>query len=202
MTEHCWDRVADEVNFNLEIDIRRFINVVSKDSKILDFGCGYGRISNELASYGYSAIHGVDSSLKMIERGIQDYPKLLLQNISGQELPYPDECFDAVISCAVFTCITSPEQRISQINELYRVLKPSGTLHLVEFCSEVSRTFTSGIGITMCHSTPEELRQLVNGFSPNNEEVIETTTMSNDQAQCYSLFAKKPLNKKQHRTLR
>ena len=191
MSEHQWDKVADEVNFNLDIDLLRFTKEVAVDAKILDFGCGYGRISNALASHGYSNIEGVDSSLKMIERGQREFPELSLKHMTSEYLPYPDDSFDAVICCAVFTCIPSIEERAFQISEIYRVLKPSGLLHFVEFSADPSREFISTFGVAMCHSTPAELRQLTRMFSVSHEAITQTTTMAGNPAQCYSLLARK-----------
>ena len=39
-----WNKVAEQVNFNLEIDWNRFPNWVNTEAKVLDFGCGYARV--------------------------------------------------------------------------------------------------------------------------------------------------------------
>ena len=102
-----WNRVAKDVNFNLDIELDCLINEVPHQSRILDFGCGYGRISKQLYDAGYRNLVGVDSSVKMIERGKQEFPELSLEVNSGRTLPFPDGSFDAVVVCGVFTCITS-----------------------------------------------------------------------------------------------
>lgn len=40
MTAQLWDKVANQVNFNLEIDVQRFCQLVKPDARILEFGCG------------------------------------------------------------------------------------------------------------------------------------------------------------------
>ena len=195
MYQHEWNKIAEEVNFNLEIDIERFSTEVLVTHRILDYGCGYGRISKLLLSSGYQNIVGIDSSLKMIERGLREFPELNLDAVSGETIPFPDNSFDTVVACAVFTCITSKETRRTQIKELCRVLKPEGLLHMVEFCSASSRFFMSSIGIPMLHSSPEELRELISTLQIINEEIINTNTMGGKNARSYSLFARKPLNK-------
>ncbi|QNV05647.1 hypothetical protein OLL83_002333 [Shewanella algae] len=40
MTAQLWDKVANQFNFNLEIDVQRFCHLVKPDARILDFGCG------------------------------------------------------------------------------------------------------------------------------------------------------------------
>jgi ubiquinone/menaquinone biosynthesis C-methylase UbiE len=190
-----WNKVAEEVNFNLEIDVGRFRENIPFDSKVLDFGCGYGRVSNLLLNSGYRRIVGIDSSANMIERGKREFPELRLDILAEEGLPYPDNSFDAIVACGVFTCITSQKIRGSHMNELYRILKPEGLLHMVEFCSEPSNLFTASIGVPMLHSTPPELKELAGMLQVVSEEVKNTNTMGGNKASCYSLFARKSLNK-------
>ena len=130
----------------------------------------------------------------MIERGAREFPELSLELVTGATLPFPDQSFDAVVACAVFTCITDHKIRLSQINELCRILKPDGLLHMVEFCSESSKLFTASIGVPMLHSSPQELCQLAISLKVVNEEVIKKNTMAGIAASSYSIFARKSLN--------
>ena len=57
MQASSWDKIANEVNFNLEIDIDQFLNRVPLNGNILDFGCGYGRISSLLNEPGFPRSH-------------------------------------------------------------------------------------------------------------------------------------------------
>jgi ubiquinone/menaquinone biosynthesis C-methylase UbiE len=189
-----WNQIAEDVDFNLEIDLARFLDEIPTEHKVLDYGCGYGRIGSLLQDSGYTNIVGIDSSASMIERGKREFPKLALELVTGITLPFPDQNFDAVVACAVFTCITDHKIRLSQINELCRILKPDGLLHMVEFCSESSRFFTASIGVPMLHSSPQELRELVSALQVVGEEVIKTNTMGGIAASSYSIFARKSLN--------
>ncbi len=53
-----WSSVADSRNFTTIFDEKVFRNYVSKNSKILDVGCGYGRTLNELYHAGYKNLVG------------------------------------------------------------------------------------------------------------------------------------------------
>ncbi|MFZ5564922.1 MAG: class I SAM-dependent methyltransferase, partial [Thermodesulfobacteriota bacterium] len=69
-----WDRVAKNKSFTHELDAARFRLLVPETARILDAGCGYGRICDQLYRMGYTDIRGVDVSSEMIERGRRAYP--------------------------------------------------------------------------------------------------------------------------------
>ncbi|MGB1764076.1 class I SAM-dependent methyltransferase [Alloalcanivorax xenomutans] len=198
MSEGSWDKVAGNVDFNLDIDRARFMDLVAREARILDFGCGYGRITRDLAEYGYAHVTGVDPSCAMIERGRQDFPGLSLRHLAGSELPFDDSTFDAVIICAVFTCIPEAKGRNDVAAELNRVLKPGGIVHVSEFCSRESQRFVSGFGIPMWYSTPRELRGLFDSFICLHDEVVSVDTMSGEAASNYRAFIRKPPNRAMH----
>ncbi len=152
MTAQLWDKVANQVNFNLEIDVQRFCHLVKPDAKILDFGCGYGRIAKQLKQLGYPEVLGVDPSAAMIKRGLSLYPDIDLIQLPQLPLPFADETFDVVLSCAVLTCMPSEMAQKAAILELKRVLKPGGLFHLSEFCAPMTKRFTSG-WVLLCVTT-------------------------------------------------
>ena len=194
MLQGSWDKVAINVDFNLEIDLARFLELVGREAKVLDFGCGYGRISNELIESGYTDVIGVDPSCAMIERGRKEFPGLPLLHLDGVDLPFGENTFDAVVICAVLTCIPSLEERGRVAAEITRVLKPGGVVHISEFCSKESKDFISGLGLAMRYSSPKELCDLFASFSCFHYEVVSVTTMSGDTASSYRAFTRKPPN--------
>ena len=86
-----WDAVANDVDFNLEIDVSMIGKLVQKEAVILDYGCGYGRNSEILNLMGYRNIVGVDSSPEMIHRGRLMYPHLSLSQNKSIKIDYPNE---------------------------------------------------------------------------------------------------------------
>lgn len=200
MLECDWDKVATKVNFNLEVDGARLLGMIDRKAKVLDFGCGYGRISNELAELGLTELTGVDPSREMIERGRKSFPGLSLRYSAGTDLPFDDSAFDVIVICAVFTCIQSLDERRKVTAEITRVLKPGGIVHVSEFCSKESKSFISGLGLPMWYSSPKELRDLFADFSCLHDEVVNASTMSGEFASSYRAFIIKPLNKVMHVT--
>lgn len=110
--------------------------------KILDIGCGFGKISLELASRGY-AVTGIDINSEAI--GFSKIAATKLehgQKIEGRAdfnvgnaayLPFRDSSFDFAVMQAFLTTVPDPEVRIRIIREAFRILKPGAYLYLVEF---------------------------------------------------------------------
>ncbi|EGU60369.1 type 11 methyltransferase [Vibrio nigripulchritudo ATCC 27043] len=186
-----WDSVADTVNFNLKISINEFLAAVPFGSKILDFGCGYGRITKQLSDLGYSDVVGIDSSKEMVSRGISEDPELDLRHSSTEVLPFSGGEFDSIVLCAVLTCIPEQNSRNNVLSELRRVLKPQGVIYLAEFCSDQSLRFMSGTGVSMWHSSKSELERLLKDFKIESSKVVDTPTMSGHESKASHIIAQK-----------
>lgn len=199
MAVEDWNKIADLVCFNLEMDWCKFQKLIDVKEKVLDFGCGYGRIVDQLDQRGYSDVVGIDPSSAMIERGRSMFPKLSLLHSTGQDLPFNSGYFDAIIACAVFTSIPSTEARQAAASEIRRVLKPGGLLHLSEFCASEERRFMSTLGVPMRYSTPEALQRLFEELESVHSKVIGANTMSGKPESSYRAFFRKPVNTRQAR---
>ena len=186
-----WDSVADLVNFNLQISIDEFVAAVPFESKILDFGCGYGRITKQISELGYSEVVGIDSSKEMVNRGLMEHPELDLRHLSTEVVPFYDGEFDSIVLCAVLTCIPDQSSRNNVLCELHRVLKPQGVIYLAEFSSDKNMRFVSGTGVSMWHSSKAELEGLLKGFTIESSTQVNSSTMSGHQSQASHIIARK-----------
>lgn len=128
-----WNSVAEEKKFTTVLDVTMFSKYVSKNSKILDVGCGYGRILNELFENGFTDLTGVDTAENMIKRGKREFPQLnLIANPDGK-IPFNNNSFDVVVLFGVLTCIPTDESQKEFLNEVKRVLKPQGIIYVNDF---------------------------------------------------------------------
>lgn len=98
-------------------------------SSVLDIGCGTGVLEERLRGHGF--LVGADLTEEMLRvaqrKRLSGMGALVVSD--GEELPFKDEAFDAVISCyAVKYC--SPRALVS---EIARVLRPEGRLVLYDF---------------------------------------------------------------------
>jgi len=100
---------------------------IKKGDKVLDLGCGNGRLYQVLEGVQYV---GLDFSKELIEIAKKNYPQADFILGPGLNLPFSDNCFDKVFSVAVLHHIPSEELRLKFLKEAKRVLKKNGLLVL------------------------------------------------------------------------
>ena len=98
------------------------------DLKILDVGCGNGRVLRSFLDMGASAkdLTGVDVHAGAIERARLISPELDLWVSNGIDLEFPDGSFDVVTQFVVFSSIFSTDLRVRLAAEILRVVKSGG----------------------------------------------------------------------------
>ena len=92
--------------------------------RILDAGCGTGRMSRYLADRG-CAVEGVDLSPGMVAQARSAHPDLQFTTGALTALPYPDGRFAGVMLW-YSTIHTPPEGQPAILAEVRRVLEPGG----------------------------------------------------------------------------
>lgn len=98
-----------------------------KEMRILEIGCGAGRVTHALAKL-FGQVVGVDVSGEMIARAreaLRDCPNVQLCQNSGVDLAiFGDQEFDFAFSSIVFQHIPSKAVIENYVQEVNRVLKP------------------------------------------------------------------------------
>lgn len=190
-----WNSVSEKKEFTTPFQAEAFSKYVSKDSCILDVGCGYGRTLDELHHYGYRNLIGIDFSSGMIERGKQQFPYLDLRVKEDSQIALPDASVDAVILFAVLTCIRTNEEQEQLLSEIQRVLKPHGILYVNDFLLNTDERnlsryekYKESYGIYGIFELPEGavlrhhdeiwIKQLLKDFSEQEYEHLIFTTMN------------------------
>ena len=97
--------------------------------KVLDLGCGNGRLTDLLTDIDIDYT-GVDSSVNLIDLALKTYPEKSFSVADVLDLPFAEDSFDKVFSIAVLHHIPSDELRLKFFSECQRVLKPGGLLIL------------------------------------------------------------------------
>lgn len=203
-----WDRVAWEKNFTLPFDKEKFRQLVPRTCRILDYGCGYGRILAELQAMGYANLLGVDTSSELIERGATLHPALDLRIFDGGPLPFADASFDAVLLVAVLTCIPGDDSQRRIVDEISRVLSRGGVLCLADFLLNEDQlnqrryqeangkydaygVFELPEGAVLRHHHPDWLAQLTAGFAELSSQVSQVQTMNGHLSESLMYFGRK-----------
>lgn len=102
--------------------------------KLLDAGVGTGR------NFSYypqgSEITGIDISPEMLERAQRRRKKtgtqVELYQMNVLETDFPDNSFDGIVSTFMF-CVLSAEHQQPALEELRRICRPDGTIHILEY---------------------------------------------------------------------
>ena len=95
--------------------------------RVLEIGCGAGRLTRALAQV-FGRVDGVDISVEMLARAretLRDIPNVHLHQTSGADLAmFGDREFDFAFSSIVFQHIPSKAVIENYIREVWRVLRP------------------------------------------------------------------------------
>ncbi len=112
-------------------DLEFLGDYVESGNRVLDFGCGNGRLL-EILKNKKIEYYGTDVSEKLIKLAQEKYPKNKnnFSKISTQEsLPFSREFFNCIFSIAVFHHFPREYQK-KKIKELFDLLKPGGKIIL------------------------------------------------------------------------
>ncbi|MCX6815103.1 MAG: class I SAM-dependent methyltransferase [Candidatus Aenigmarchaeota archaeon] len=108
--------------------LERFVSYLSKNARILDLGCAYGRDCKFFVDNGFET-HGVDLSSKLIERAKSSVKGAKFYIMDILDLKFPNENFDGVWCSA--TLLHIKKKDVSKaLSEIKRVLKKGGILYL------------------------------------------------------------------------
>jgi SAM-dependent methyltransferase len=101
---------------------------LTEGRRVLDVGCGTGRLVEALAERGVDA-SGVDSSPEMLAVARRKLPHGTFVQAPAERLPFPDGAFDRV----VFSLVVHLLDRPAALGEARRVLSTDGTAAVVTF---------------------------------------------------------------------
>ena len=102
------------------------------NESILDAGCGQGRNMHWFLQNNFN-ITGIDNNEEAMITLKKNYPGLPAHKLmvsAVEETPFPDNCFDHIISSAVLHFANNMVQFNGMMIEMVRILKPGGTIFI------------------------------------------------------------------------
>ena len=103
--------------------------------RILDIGCGCGRVLADFVQWGASPqnLYGIDLLAERIKVAQQGFPELHFQQGNAERIDYQDASFDLVILFTVLSSILDDRMAYNVAGETQRVLKPGGFVLWYDF---------------------------------------------------------------------
>lgn len=128
-----WDAVAQELtSIPLILERNRYAMALKvllgldENARILEVGCGAGRILRTLEALGYRHVVGLEISQSRLNY-VQQQGQTSAGLICSDHVPFADASFDAVVSAAVIEHVVDPR---AWLGELARVVRPGGIISI------------------------------------------------------------------------
>jgi len=104
------------------IAVQLLDEALPRPARVLDAGCGSGELAAKLVQRNYD-VHGIDIAAPMIHLAAARFGADRFQTGDIENLSFPDNAFDAVVSLGVIEYLDSDDLAL---REMRRVLKPGG----------------------------------------------------------------------------
>jgi len=203
-----WDQQPEKREFHHPIDLDLLRSFVGHDARILDVGCGYGRILSVLRGAGFTNLLGLDTSRGMIERAGREQPDGQFRHIVGFDTGEPACSADAILLFAVLTCIPSNHDQVALLSECQRVLRSGGILYVSDlYLNKDARNaarydrFEKRFGVRgifqlddggiMRHHEEAWIETLLADFQPLHQEQFSARTMNNHFSRAFQYIGRK-----------
>lgn len=111
---------------------------INKGNKVLDIGCGRGRVAQHIASMTGAHVLGINIDPDQLEsarqyasgRGLTKQCEFKMADLNDLPLPFSNNTFDAIYQIQVFSLSKNLEKLFK---EIYRVLKPGAKLACLDW---------------------------------------------------------------------
>ena len=193
-----WNTTGVTKTYSHPIDLA-WLGEPSDRARILDYGCGYGRVTALLHDAGWTGVEGW-TCRRFRRPARREHPELTFRVIEHPPaLPYADSSVDAVVLFAVLTCVPADDDQRRLVGELHRVLRSGGVLYVSDYPLQGDRrnldryqafavrygrhgVFETGDGAVCRHHTREWLLDLLGAFEVSATREIAVTTMNGNPA--------------------
>src|SRR5215208_5865505 len=142
---------------------------VKSGDKVLDVGCGSGSLTLTAKRYAgrSGSVYGIDASPEMIDVARKKAKEMSTDVVFDvaliEKLPFEDSTFDVVISRFVMHHLPD-DLKQQALAEIFRVLKPGGTIFLADFQTPANPILARLISLFIGH--PAMMQSKVSGLIP------------------------------------
>lgn len=207
--QQYWNDIGSKKEFEDPLYAEKLKPYLYPSSKILEYGCGYGRMMRILSEFGYENLVGYDFAPNMIERGKKENPHLDLRLLEESgKIPEKDASFDGVIMATVLCCMIDLKEQRKVIDEVGRILKDGGVLYITDFmiCDDpiyankyaggleefgIKGVYTTSENLTVRHHMTKTLMPLLEKFDIHWFEQSNFKTMNQNPARTFHCIATK-----------
>ncbi|KUG59270.1 ubiquinone biosynthesis protein [Serinicoccus chungangensis] len=177
--------------------IDHFVALLGDGPRVLDAGCGAGRMLPRLAARGCRPC-GVDLSPEMVRRARADHPAYPSTTGSLADLDVADETFDGVFSW--YSTIHTPDDHLDAVlAELARVLRPGGHLLLAfqvgEGARDIGAVFAAHghrVSLTRYHRGAQDVATRLEGLGMPVVARLERGPLGSEQDPQAVVIARRP----------
>jgi len=132
-----WDKIAGAHESTIPLDFAGHIKHIDRAAKVVEVGCGYGRVMTYLSALGFRNLMGIDGSQEMLRRA-QDRGYEHLLRASGANVPLPANSVDLVVYIGTLSSVSKQDERIACFGEIRRILRPNGHVIVRDFAITLS----------------------------------------------------------------
>ncbi len=116
-----YDLTSDTYDSRYEEIQRKKIRAVLKElgdpKRLLDVGCGTGLFIDAISNRAEKVV-GIDFSFDMLERAKKRSGDAMLVSADADNLPFPDNCFDTVVSLTLLQNMPRPERTVLEMGRV------------------------------------------------------------------------------------
>ncbi len=115
-------------------ELQLFIPYIKDNFKVLDLGCGNGRLIKILEENDCQIEYtGLDFSNKLIEQARESFPQYTFKVEDMNNIDYEENSFDMVFMIASFHHLETKEERLELLKKVNKILKPGGYLFMTNW---------------------------------------------------------------------